>query len=444
MVKVLTFGWEFPPHISGGLGTACHGLTKALLSQGTQILFVVPRSYGDEDIDLINASEFELSEESRSSASVLLSAEVGREKMRIIPLVSGIRPYTFTDELSGPAIGEWGYAGPHTEGEVQGLRFEGASKTKYEFSGSYGPLLLQEVARYAEIGGTIAGTNDFDLIHAHDWLTYPAGIAAKKISGKPLVIHIHATEYDRAREDALDSRILQIEKDGIREADRIVAVSQWTKEILVDRYGADAGKITVIHNAALPQKRLPFEKPARPGRNVVTFLGRITHQKGPEYFVAAARLVLKKLPDTHFIMGGAGDLLPAILNHVAALRLSSRFHYTGFLKGTQVDQIWSISDAYVMPSVSEPFGIAPLEAIQAGVPVIISNQSGVSEVIPDAIKVNFWDVEALASAICSVLKHKSLRATLKAESRKTIKKITWTRAAMSLNQLYHELHIITK
>ena len=444
MVKVLTFGWEFPPHISGGLGTACHGLTKALLSQGTQILFVVPRAYGDEDIDLINAGEFEASDKVRSGATERLSAEGGIEKMQIIPLASGIRPYTFTDELSGPAIEEWNYAGTGREGEAQGLRLEVGSKTKYKFSGTYGPLLLREVACYAEIGAAIAGTHDFDLIHAHDWLTYPAGIAAKKISGKPLVIHVHATEYDRAREHALDSRILQIEKDGIRQADRIVAVSQWTKEILVARYGAEPGKITVIHNAALPQKRLAFEKPSRPGRNVVTFLGRITHQKGPKYFVDAARLVLKKFPDTHFIMGGAGDLLPAMLNHVAALRLSSRFHYTGFLKGNQVDQIWSISDVYVMPSVSEPFGIAPLEAIQAGVPVIISNQSGVSEVIPDAIKVNFWDVEALASAICSVLKHKSLRATLKAESGKTIKTITWARAATSLNQLYHELHINTK
>lgn len=451
-IRVLTFGWEFPPHISGGLGTACYGLTKSLLKQGIDILFVVPKAHGDEEVSLINASEVfiprarhpdEKPRGSESREKRPAAAIPGMEKMKIIPVASAIRPYTAADNPSITELEEWSYTPDATKTSTAKTGYAEATGTRAEvrfrFSGSYGPNLFEEVSRYGEVGGRIGLEHDFDIIHAHDWLTFPAGIAAKKASEKPLVVHIHATEYDRAGTHDVDIRVLAIEREGMEEADRIVAVSEWTRQILVSKYGVAVEKISVVHNAVTRRKRRPANKPSRLGKNMVTFMGRITYQKGPQYFVEAARKVLQRFPDTHFVVAGSGDLLPSMIERIAGLKLSSNFHFTGFLRGDQLDDVWSVSDVYVMPSVSEPFGITPLEAIRSGVPVIVSNQSGVSEVMPDAIKIDFWDIEALAGAICSVLRHKSLAKTLKKQSKKTLKDITWDNAARKLNNLYHEI-----
>jgi glycogen synthase len=309
----------------------------------------------------------------------------------------------------------------------------------YVFSGAYGPELLTEVERYAEVAAEIARKFSFDVIHAHDWMTYPAAIAAKKISGKPLVVHVHATEFDRAGEH-VDSRVQAIEYEGMQNADRVVTVSEWTRKVAITRYKISPEKIKVVHNGIIPKRKIKieFDSPLKHSP-IVTFLGRITHQKGPLYFVDAAKQVLNEIPDARFIVAGSGDLLPAMIQQVAHAGISTRFHFTGFLSGKDIEKIWSISNVYVMPSVSEPFGIAPLEAIQAGVPVIISRQSGVSEVMPHAITVDFWNTTALADAICSVLKYKSLYRTLKKNSRAEVRSITWDRAAKTLNTLYHEL-----
>ena len=443
-IRVLTFGWEFPPHITGGLGTACYGLTKSLMKQGTDILFVVPKAYGDEDIGVIDASEVVLGgEQAPAEGSPVRLTSFGAE-MRVIAVSSAIRPYA----SAGPptqAIEEWNYVMERpatTPGKPVAGRVVGK---KYKFSGSYGPSLLQEVVRYGEVASAIAAAEQFDVIHAHDWLTFPAGIAAKKVTRKPLIVHVHATEYDRAGERNVDPRVLAIEKEGMQKADRVIAVSEWTKNILVSKYGIKREKISVVHNGIVSERRKAAAGGAtRLGKFMVTFLGRVTYQKGPQYFVEAARKVLEKFPHTHFVVGGAGDLLPQIMERVAALRLSSKFHYTGFLKGAQVDQVWSVTDVYVMPSVSEPFGIAPLEAIRAGVPVILSKQSGVSEVMPHAIKADFWDTDALAAAVCSVLQHKTLAKTLKANATEALKTITWDTAARKLNKLYHEVNARTK
>lgn len=279
---------------------------------------------------------------------------------------------------------------------------------------------------------------DFDVIHAHDWLTYPAGIRAKEVSGKPLIVHVHATEFDRAGKN-VDNRVFEIERQGMTEADKIIAVSQWTKDVIVGKYGIDPQKVTVVHNGIVASESMKIPFIPKIGDHVVTFLGRITYQKGPQYFVDAARKVLDYFPDTHFIMAGSGDLLSAMIDRVAQMKLSTRIHFTGFLKGEQMRQVWSVTDVYVMPSVSEPFGITPLEAIQAGVPVIVSNQSGVSEVVDHALKVDFWDTDALANAIINVLRHKGLSDSLRVNSRKEIGALTWRRAASKINELYHEL-----
>jgi glycogen synthase len=429
-MTVLMFGWEFPPHISGGLGTACFGLAKALLDQDVNLLFVVPKAHGDESIPLINASDVSVGEE-----SILLSTYTtqNKEESRLITIPSDIKPYTIGDPVQLVENWNWEFASE----SVQAVQTK--EGVKFNFSGTYGRSLLEEVVRYASVASTIAQQNNFDVIHAHDWLTYLAGIEAKKVSDKPLVIHVHATEFDRAGQDNIDQRVFDIERKGMEEADRIIAVSQWTKDIIVHNYGVDPKKVFVVHNGVMPSEAQDFTLIPKISDQVVTFLGRITYQKGPQYFIEAARKVLSRFPDAHFIMAGSGDLLPSMIDQVAQLKLSSRIHFTGFLKGKQIHQVWSVTDVYVMPSVSEPFGITPLEAVQAGVPVIVSNQSGVAEVMDHAIKTDFWDTDALANAIIKVLKHKKLSESLRRNGKKEIQSLTWKRAAQKINQLYHEL-----
>jgi glycosyltransferase involved in cell wall biosynthesis len=296
---------------------------------------------------------------------------------------------------------------------------------------------MEEVEQYALVGAEIAKKYPHDVIHAHDWMTFAAGIGARRVSGKPLIIHVHATEFDRSGN--LSGPVFDWEKRGMRESDRIIAVSQWTKDILVSKYGVSPEKVEVVHNGIIASDEAVQDVAPPVGSHVVTFLGRVTHQKGPRYFVEAARKVAAEFPDAHFIVAGSGDLLPQTIERVAQLRLSHKFHFTGFLNKEWINRIWAMSNVYVMPSVSEPFGITPLEAIQAGVPVILSNQSGVAEVMPHALKVNFWDTEALAESICSVLKYKSLSGMLKTRGEKEIKELSWSKAAVKLKHVYEEL-----
>jgi glycogen synthase len=434
-MKVLMFGWEFPPHISGGLGTACFGLTQSLVQGGTQILFVVPKAYGDEALRLINASDILISELDKTLIIPSSTSKLTKTGMEVINIPSALKPYGSLHESEAYAIEDWSYE--IERGTFNTSTIEKGKAKKYKFTGSYGSQLLEEVSRYKEIAGALAQHHSFDVIHAHDWLTYQAGVAAKEVSGKPLIVHVHATEFDRSAN--IDKRVFAIECEGLEKADRIVAVSNWTKRILMSNYHIPEKKISVVHNGMIRRNPMTYIKPTRISKQIVTFLGRITYQKGPHYFIEAARKVLTKFPNAHFVVAGSGDLLPVMMERVAQLRLSSRFHFTGFLKGEEVERIWTISDLYVMPSVSEPFGIAPLEAIQSGVPVIISKQSGVAEVMPHAIQLDYWNVDSLANAICSVLQHKSLGKTLRKKSKKSLHHITWDVAATRIETLYHEI-----
>jgi glycogen synthase len=440
-MKVLMFGWEFPPHISGGLGTACYGLTQSLANEQVDILFVVPKIFGDEqgkNFQLISASNVTVPLEGSFSAPRSKRNQKEEKKILTIPVQSLLYPYSWqtTGKSTGTShLEQWNYSFSQERVPYRGKQ-EGR---RYSFTGSYGADLLEEVKRYAEVAKEISKQHSFDVIHAHDWLTFSAGIEAKKISGKPLIVHVHATEIDRAGEN-IDQRVFAIEREGMEKADKIIVVSNWTKKIVIERYGISKEKIIVIHNGVIPKPVLkkhlslpPINKP------IVTFLGRITHQKGPQYFIEAARLVSEQIKDVHFIMVGAGDMLPKMIERTAQLHMSSQFHFTGFLKDGEVDRIWKMTNVYVMPSVSEPFGISPLEAIQAGVPVIISNQSGVAEVIKNAVKVDFWNTKALAKAIVSILKNKKLSGNLKAGSKKEIKKVNWMHAAKKVNAVYDTL-----
>lgn len=434
-MKALTFGWEFPPHISGGLGTACYGLTKALQEENVSIIFVVPRLFGNEEMELVDASTIIIKEPLLTPGGTRRKKQ--QERFQKIQVSSSITPYSETGIWEkSEEIKNWNYQLDMEGVPVEKVKNKGI---RYRFSGTYGPSLLNEVKRYGEVGGEIARQHTFDVIHAHDWLTFPAGIAAKKITGKPLVVHVHATEYDRAGEKNMDKRIVEIEKKGLQAADRIITVSNWTKEILTDKYYMNPDKIVVVHNGIQDEDKTPFTAITRISENIVTFLGRITYQKGPKYFVEAAEKVLDLFPETHFIIGGAGDLLPSTIDQIAHLKISSRVHCTGFLKGEKIKQIWSVSDVFVMPSVSEPFGIVPLEAIRAGVPVIVSNQSGVAEVLENVIKVDFWDSTALAEAIIKILQNKNFANSLKKESKKELEHLTWNIAARKIKKQYHEL-----
>lgn len=435
------FGWEFPPNLSGGLGTACFGLTRSLLKiDDIKLLFVMPNTTGEEHMEgmhFVNANDIYVAD--NKLANYFEKDEMQKEQKWInIKAPVSISPYSASGlgMVEQENISHWSYKFKST----YHAPIEGQNMNKFKLTGKYGKDLLNEVHLYSLIGQEIGKLYDFDIIHAHDWLTYMAGIAAKRVSGKPLIIHVHATEYDRAGEVNIDKRIYNIEHEGMLEADRIIAVSHWTKNIITSKYHIDPEKITVVHNG-IERKESEYHSKEQLFLNnpLITFLGRITYQKGPVYFIEAAKKVLKKFPNTHFVMAGSGDLLPQMIEHVARLQISSHFHFTGFLNKDQVDRIWSLTNLFVMPSVSEPFGIVPLEAVQAGVPVIISNQSGVSEVLDDAIKVDFWDVEALSDAICAVLKYNGLHSTLKKESTEKVKNITWDIAAIKINKIYNDV-----
>jgi glycosyltransferase involved in cell wall biosynthesis len=418
-MKALMFGWEFPPHISGGLGTASYGLTKGLAKSGVEVLFVMPKASGDEDSSIgriINASD------------VVFKSDVFLEKywtnVNFLTVSSGLIPYLgFEDyeQLRNDSLQK-----------RESVSYLGE---RYTFSGKYGANLMEEVARYAMVAATIAGEQDFDIIHAHDWLTYLAGIVAKKISGKPLVIHVHATEFDRSGE-SVNQAVYDLEKLGMDEADAVMAVSNLTRNIVITKYNIPESKVFTVHNA------VDFSESTVAGINrsidekIVTFLGRITFQKGPEYFIEAASKVAKRLPNVRFVMAGSGDMMNKMVKRVAELNLGSRFHFTGFLKGDDVSKMYSYSDVYVMPSVSEPFGISPLEAMRSGVPVIISKQSGVSEVLKHAIKVNFWDVDALANSIYALLTYNGLNKMITQHGLKEVYSFSWDDTAAYVKRIY--------
>lgn len=423
-MKVLMFGWEFPPHITGGLGTACFGLTKGLAHHDVEIQFVVPRAFGDEDeaaVRLVNASDIEIStadEDFKAFWKQVTYMEIGSN---LIPYVS---PEAFRKMAEAENVND----------EKQSLKNK-ILKTKFQFSGKYGTDLMAEVSRYALIAGGLAGKNDFDVIHAHDWLTYPAGVAAKKISGKPLVVHMHATEFDRSGKH-INQSVYDIERKGMEEADRVIAVSNFTRDIVIEKYGINPDKVITVHNAIEPAKLQDIKEVRHVNEKVVTFLGRLTQQKGPEYFVEAANIVLKKDPNVRFVMAGSGDMLNVLVRRVAELGIGTKFHFTGFLQGEDVDRMFRLSDVFVMPSVSEPFGLVPLEAMRHDVPVIISKQSGVAEVLKNAMKVDFWDIRGLADAMYGLLHYKGIEKEFKKFGKQEVELLKWNKAAGEVLEVY--------
>ena len=426
-MKVLMFGWEFPPHITGGLGTACYGMCKGLLAQNVEVVFVVPKLHGDEDARvarMVDASAIEVDLRQPLYKELF-------ENLTYVEIGANLIPYVGMDQYF--SLQEMQRRGSAFDAETY-------SRRRYSFSGAYRANLMEEVENYAMVAVKVASSYDFDVIHAHDWLTYKAGIAAKRASGKPLVIHVHATEYDRSGEN-VNTVVYGIEREGMLQADRIITVSNYTREIVIKRYGIDPAKVVTVYNAVEPGKTPngPVDFRARDSRKIVTFLGRITYQKGPGYFVEAARLVMEKDKDAEFVMAGSGDMLHGIVRRVASLGMGNRFHFTGFLKGADVDRMYGMSSVYVMPSVSEPFGISPLEAMRSSVPVVISKQSGVSEILHHALKVDFWDVDAMADAIYGLLHYPALSRTFARMGAADAEQLKWSSAAEKIKQVYYSV-----
>ncbi|MBO5217655.1 MAG: glycosyltransferase [Alistipes sp.] len=427
------FGWEFPPHIAGGLGTACYGMTRGLARNDVEVIFVMPKASGDEDerfVKVVNASDVE----ARYSNSTIEGADDIMRKISFIHIDSNMVPYISPEE--------WDTY--REEYERTGKKFwerEGDSWTqRYTFSGKYGANLMEEVARYAVVAAEVARQleGQFDVIHAHDWLTYFAGIAAKRVSGKPLVVHMHATSFDRSSSDNIDTRVYEIERAGMAAADRVIAVSNLTRNIVIEKYNIPAEKVVTVHNAV----RFAEKENELPERGVedkiITFLGRITFQKGPDYFVEAAAKVLKRVPNVRFVMAGSGDMMNHVIRRVARLGIADRFHFTGFLKGDDVHKMFQLSDVYIMPSVSEPFGISPLEAMRANVPSIISKQSGVAEVLDYAVKVDYWDVDAMADAIYGFVKYPALAKMFSEKGLEEVTGLKWNSAAAKIKAVYED------
>jgi glycogen synthase len=421
-MRVLMFGWEFPPHISGGLGTACYGLVKGLLHQDVQVLFVVPKAYGDEDSSvarILGASDVEIDVRDHKYSEFWSHFSYMEVNSKLIPYVS-LEEYYQLQQKSQVETSE---------------SLESVYTRKFNFSGAYGPGLIEEVEKYALIAGFIAARNEHDVIHAHDWLTYKAGVAARKASGKPLVVHMHATEFDRSGEN-VNQLVYNIEREGMHAADLVIAVSELTRNTVITKYGIPPEKVITVHNGVTPLDHDVTGVNKYLREKIVTFLGRITFQKGPDYYVEAAHKVLSKDQNVRFVMAGSGDMMNKMIRRVAALKMGSKFHFTGFLKGNDVNKMFALSDVYVMPSVSEPFGISPLEAMRSNVPVVISKQSGVAEVLNYAIKVDFWDVDGLADAIYGLLNYPALSDMFRKHGKIEVENIKWDHAAEKVKNVY--------
>ncbi len=434
--KILMIGWEYPPHITGGLGMACKGLARALAEEGHELIFLVPRLFGDETappgVHLMDVPE---------GLALLTEEELARLPALQITRETVLPGVYATRDVDTQLI-------PGAEAKIVTRQ----SLDQIRLQGGYGPGVYREIRWYADYVALLAPHLDIDVIHCHDWITYPAGMGAAVATGKPLVAHVHATEIDRSGEN-VNQFVYDLEREMFHRCNAVVTVSNFTRDLLLRHYGVPGHRVQAIHNGVefeLPggyvheqafrpeEAGLPESERLKRDR-LVLFMGRITFQKGPDYFVRAARIVVSRLPGVRFVMAGSGDMYHRMIEMAADLGIGKYFHYTGFLNKEEVTRLFAMSDLYIMPSVSEPFGLSPLEAMLHGVPTIVSKQSGVSEVISNCIKVDFWNVEDIAAAIISVLENKTLAGQLANGGAGEVQRVTWRAAAEKITRLYDDL-----
>jgi len=499
--EVLMLGWEYPPHISGGLGTACEGLTTALAPLGVGIDFVVPHLYGQEHAPhmRLNSPDQSLREldplawgsnyadgatasdrlmvspdgvaSLRSALQETLLYETRAdggdenratqqgdnrrvravEHTRIQALLSPyLRPEDYSyllkaleegndavlHELLGPTAMLFE---PDSASSPVDARERAAQIARGDAPGSsphYGDNLFGEVMRYAERVAVWARHKRPQVVHAHDWMTFPAATRVAELHGIPMIAHVHSLEQDRSG-DGANETIVGLEGAGLRAADRVIAVSHYTARMINQQHGIPFERIDVVHNGAYARKTVSaYRSESADDRPMVLFLGRVTYQKGPDYFVEAAAKVLQVVPEASFVMAGNGDMLPRLKDRVRELGIESSFSFPGFVRGADVERLFSTADVYVMPSVSEPFGISALEAMSYETPVVLSRQSGASEILHHALKVDFWDVNKLAGQIVAILRYPELRSSIVDMAREEVRRVHWEAAAAKVKQAY--------
>jgi glycogen(starch) synthase len=428
-LRVLKLGWEFPPLINGGLGIACLGLSRAL-AKHVDLTVVVPKSSPDADfpgfeLRGLNQLTVEKLKSVESRYRYESFAQVRNVPLFLDPYESGETQPDSPTKVTPAAISEAIFS----ETTVQQL-------AAFKIGDLYGPDLGSKVIEFSKVAAKIALLEPFDIIHAHDWMTFLAGVEVKKATGKPLVVHVHALQYDRAGADAR-GWIYDLEKYGMDEADRIIPVSRYTGEIIATHYGINPEKIRAVHNGADAVE--VFETKKKFPEKLVLFLGRLTSQKGPEFFLETASRVIAKNPDVRFVVAGTGEKLRPLIESGAFRGLGAHFHFTGFLDKEKVNDLLSMTDVYCMPSVSEPFGLSALEAAQFGIPAVISKQSGVAEVLKGALKADYWDVELMAKHINDLLTDDTLRAQVIEQAKLDIAASTWDAAAAKVLKIYEEL-----
>ena len=432
-MKVFMLGWEFPPFISGGLGTACHGLTKAMSKIGLEVVFVLPKpidSSFSTHVTMLSPLQARGADDLRADHDKL-------DNVRFRAIESLLQPYSSPE-----------YYKRRLEEIIKQKRLVGPeeidiSDTALVGDEHYCGDMLAEISRYAAAAVKLAQQEEFEVVHAHDWMTYPAGIAVAAVMGKPLIVHVHSTEFDRSGEH-VNQVVYDIERRGMHAADKIVAVSHLTRNIIISRYGVTGEKVEVVYNGVDRDtgSDLNFDKVGiRSDEKIVLFLGRITMQKGPEYFLMAAKKVLEVMDNVKFVMAGSGDMMGQVIEMAAAMGIGHKVLFTGFLQGEDVQKVFEMADLYVMPSVSEPFGIAPLEALNNDVPVLISKQSGVAEVLTHVLKVDFWDVKEMANKILAVLRYPPLHMTLREHGNFEVRKLTWEDSARKCADIYGNLMV---
>ena len=412
-MKVLMFGWELPPFFAGGVGTVCDELTKELCKR--------------EDISLTYVMPFGPDEVKNKKFKVIIAGNLKDRDMRIRTV----------DSLLGAYMTETEYLEKlkeHLDGKT-GLGLDNTLRL-------YGANLIEEVCNFAKKAKRIIEEEDFDVIHAHDWTTFPAAEAASKASGKPFIVHVHITEFDKTGGHGVNQQVYEIEKQGMLSANKVIAVSNKVKNNLIKHYGIDPQKIEVVHNANIklpsdPNREFP---PIKENTKIVLYAGRVTMQKGPEYFVEMANKVLQHYDkDVLFVMAGTGEQLKDMIRKAGELGIADKFLFHGFYTRDDADRFFKLADLFVMPSVSEPFGVVPLEAMQKGTPAIVSKQSGCSEILNNVFKVDFWDINKMSNQVAALLNYTSLNKTLGEAGKKEVGKLTWEEPAKRCVDIYREL-----
>lgn len=419
--KVLMFGWEFPPVISGGLGVACLGLCKAL-SPLADVKMIIPKSVPDfkiPNIELIGLNAF-----SREQLREIFSKQSkhGDHGLNSHQINAGVNPYAKIDNHE--SVNQKFY-------EVYNNNIE-----PFEIDALYAGDVIKKAIEFSRISVQYALTQEFDVIHAHDWMTFLPAIELKMLTGKPMVLHVHSTEYDRSGADSRNW-VYDLEKRAMQLADKVIPVSHYTGSICNKHYGIPEYKITAIHNGVETVKHTVKDSPHKD--KLVIFFGRITMQKGPEFFVEAARIVLQYHKNVKFVMAGSGDLHKPLIEKIASFGLGDKFFFTGFLNKQKLNELLAISDVYCMPSMSEPFGLSAVEAVQYGLPVIMSKTSGAGEVLSSALKIDFWDTHKLAQYIIASLDYKGLSTEMVDKANEDLKHITWENTALKVMEVYESV-----